>query len=123
MFANQMQIILYVEDVPKSVAFWQSLGFEIIDEQTADGTSIVEIAPSSESDARFVLYDKGFIEAHSPEVALNSSSIMFFSEDITTLYKKLLDTNVEVGDLIQMEERMVFNFADPDGNYFAVSGK
>lgn len=31
MFANQMQIILYVEDVPKSVAFWQSLGFEIID--------------------------------------------------------------------------------------------
>ena len=48
MFANQMQIILYVEDVPKSVAFWQSLGFEIIDEQTADGTSIVEIAPSSE---------------------------------------------------------------------------
>ena len=78
MFANQMQIILYVEDVPKSVAFWQSLGFEIIDEQTADGTSIVEIAPSSESDARFVLYDKGFIEAHSPEVALNSPSIMFF---------------------------------------------
>lgn len=123
MFANQMQIILYVEDVPKSVAFWQSLGFEIIDEQTADGTSIVEIAPSSESDARFVLYDKGFIEVHSPEVALNSPSIMFFSEDITTLYKKLLDTNVEVGDLIQMEERMVFNFADPDGNYFAVSGK
>ena len=29
MFANQMQIMLYVEDVPKSVAFWQSLGFEI----------------------------------------------------------------------------------------------
>ncbi|MDT2713161.1 VOC family protein [Enterococcus gallinarum] len=123
MFANQMQIMLYVEDVPKSVAFWQSLGFEIIDEQTADGTSVVEIAPSRESDARFVLYDKGFIGAHSPEVALNSPSIMFFSEDITTLYKKLLDTNVEVGDLIQMEERMVFNFADPDGNYFAVSGK
>lgn len=123
MFANQMQIMLYVEDVPKSVAFWQSLGFEVIDEQTADGTSVVELAPSSESDARFVLYDKGFIEAHSPEVVLNSPSIMFFSEDITTLYKQLLDTNVEVGDLIQMEERMVFNFADPDGNYFAVSGK
>jgi lactoylglutathione lyase len=25
--------------------------------------------------------------------------------------------------LIQMEEQLVFNFADPDGNYFAVSGK
>ena len=26
----------------------------------------------------------------------------------------------EVGELIQMEEQLVFNFADPDGNYFAV---
>ena len=48
---------------------------------------------------------------------------MFFAEDITTLYKKLLEMEAEVGELIQMEEQLVFNFADPDGNYFAVSGK
>ncbi|MBM9833740.1 VOC family protein, partial [Enterococcus faecalis] len=67
--------------------------------------------------------DREFIETHSPEVALNSPSIMFFAEDITTLYKKLLEMEAEVGELIQMEEQLVFNFADPDGNYFAVSGK
>ncbi len=28
---------------------------------------------------------------------------------------------IEIGELIQMEETLVFNFVDPDGNYFAVS--
>lgn len=123
MFSNQMQVMLYVDDVTKAVEFWQELGFVIIEQQTVDGTSVVEIAPSKEAGAHFVLYDREFIETHSPEVALNSPSIMFFAEDITTLYKKLLEMEAEVGELIQMEEQLVFNFADPDGNYFAVSGK
>ncbi|MDT2980026.1 VOC family protein [Enterococcus casseliflavus] len=123
MFSNQMQVMLYVDDVTKAVEFWQELGFVIIEQQTVDGTSVVEIAPLKEAEAHFVLYDREFIETHSPEVALNSPSIMFFAEDITTLYKKLLEMEAEVGELIQMEEQLVFNFADPDGNYFAVSGK
>lgn len=123
MFSNQMQVMLYVDDVTKAVEFWQELGFVIIEQQTVDGTSVVEIAPSKKAEVHFVLYDREFIETHSPEVALNSPSIMFFAEDITTLYKKLLEMEAEVGELIQMEEQLVFNFADPDGNYFAVSGK
>ncbi|WP_312497364.1 VOC family protein [Enterococcus sp.] len=123
MFSNNMQVMLYVADVPSAITFWQSVGFVIIDQQSVDGTSVVEIAPSAQADTHFVIYDRTFIEAHSPEVALNSPSIMFFSDDITALYKQMLEANVEVGDLIQMEEQMVFNFADPDGNYFAVSGK
>lgn len=123
MFSNKMQVMIYVADVPAAVAFWQSFGFVIIDQQSVDGTSVVEIAPSEHADTRFVIYDRTFIESHSPEVALNSPSIMFFSDDITSLYKKMIDLNVEMGDLIQMEEQLVFNFADPDGNYFAVSGK
>lgn len=123
MFSNQMQVMLYVDDVTKAVEFWQELGFVIIEQQTIDGTSVVEIALSKEAEVHFVLYDREFIETHSPEVALNSPSIMFFAEDITALYKKLLEMEAEVGELIQMEEQLVFNFADPDGNYFAVSGK
>ncbi|MDV7712390.1 VOC family protein [Enterococcus casseliflavus] len=123
MFSNQMQVMLYVDDVTKAVEFWQELGFVIIEQQTVDGTSVVEIASSKEAEAHFVLYDREFIETHSPEVVLNSPSIMFFAEDITILYKKLLEMEAEVGELIQMEEQLVFNFADPDGNYFAVSGK
>jgi lactoylglutathione lyase len=48
---------------------------------------------------------------------------MFVSNQIVDLYKKLLSMDVEVGELIQMEEQMVFNFADRDGNYYAISGK
>ncbi len=120
---QSMQVMLYVDDVTKAVEFWQELGFAIIEQQTVDGTSVVEIAPSKEAEAHFVLYDREFIETHSPEVALNSPSIMFLQKILRHFIKKLLEMEAEVGELIQMEEQLVFNFADPDGNYFAVSGK
>lgn len=94
-----------------------------MEQQELDGTLVVEIAPNKAAQVHFVLYDREFIESHSPEVATNSPSIMFNSEDITALYKKISTLDVEVGDMIQMEEQMIFNFADPDGNYYAVSGK
>ena len=58
MFSNQMQVMLYVDDVTKAVEFWQELGFAIIEQQTVDGTSVVEIAPSKEAEAHFVLYGR-----------------------------------------------------------------
>ena len=123
MLTDNMQLMIYVDDVQKAVDFWQALDFVIIDKQEVDGTMVVEIAPHDQAKTHFVIYDREFIQSHSPEVATNSPSLMFMSDDITTLYKKLLTLNVEVGDMIQMEEQMVFNFADPDGNYYAVSGK
>ena len=122
MFRNELQVMIYVDDVQKSVDFWQSLEFVVIDRQELDGTLVVEIAPSEKAQTHFVLYDRKFIEKHSPEVATNAASIMFQSNQIVDLYKKILSLNVEAGELIQMEEQMVFNFADPDGNYYAVSG-
>ncbi|KAF1302751.1 VOC family protein [Enterococcus saccharolyticus] len=123
MFTTNFQVMIYVDDVPKSVAFWEALDFVVIDKQELDGTLVVEIAPSSDAQGHFVLYDREFIQRHSPEVATNSASIMFNAENIIDLYKKITALDVEVGELIQMEEQMVFNFADPDGNYYAVSGK
>lgn len=122
MFTNELQVMIYVDDVQKSVDFWRSLEFVVIDRQELDGTLVVEIAPSEKAQTHFVLYDRKFIEKHSPEVATNAASIMFQSNQIVDLYKKILSLNVEAGELIQMEEQMVFNFADPDGNYYAVSG-
>lgn len=122
MFMNELQVMIYVDDVQKSVDFWQSLEFVVINRQELDGTLVVEIAPSEKAQTHFVLYDRKFIEKHSPEVATNAASIMFQSNQIVDLYKKILSLNVEAGELIQMEEQMVFNFADPDGNYYAVSG-
>ncbi|EFF24974.1 glyoxalase family protein [Enterococcus faecium E1679] len=48
---------------------------------------------------------------------------MFYSKDIFGLYKKMQTQSVTLGDMVQLGEEYVFNFADPDGNYFAVTGK
>ena len=49
---------------------------------------MVEIAPSESAEAIIVLYDLAFIQKHSPEVAGNTPSLMFASDDIIGLYKK-----------------------------------
>lgn len=121
MFSNKVQISLFVDDVKKAVDFWQSLDFAVIDSQETDGTLVVEIAPSEKAEMSFVLYDRNFIEKQSPGVATNPPQVMFFAENITDLYKKMKNLPIEIGELIQMEETLVFNFVDPDGNYFAVS--
>ncbi|MGM0124108.1 hypothetical protein IGI37_001482 [Enterococcus sp. AZ194] len=123
MFTNQIKIMLYVDDVEGSAEFWKSLGFYEFERQEMEGTLIVEIGLSESAESRFVLYDRKFIETHSPEVALNSPSIMFASDDIVALYKRLQEQGVVMGDLVKLGEEMVFNFSDNDGNYFAVSGK
>jgi len=48
---------------------------------------------------------------------------MFYSDDIFDLYKKMQAQGTVLGELVQLGEEYVFNFADPDGNYFAVTGK
>ncbi|MBF8808128.1 MAG: VOC family protein [Enterococcus lacertideformus] len=123
MFINEMKIMLYVDDIEKNVAFWKSVGFKELDRQKMDGTLIVEIAQSETATAYLVLYDREFIEQHSSEVAGSSPSLMFYSENVFELYKKMQELGTTVGDLVQLGEEYVFNFADPDGNYFAVTGK
>lgn len=121
MFSNKVQISLFVDDVQKAVAFWQSIDFVVIDTQETDGTLVVEVAPNKGAEIHFVIYDRNFIEEQSPGVATNPPQVMFFAENITDLYKKMQSIPIEVGELIQLEETLVFNFVDPDGNYFAVS--
>ncbi|WP_086349083.1 VOC family protein [Candidatus Enterococcus clewellii] len=122
MFTEQVKIMLYVNDVNESSKFWQSIGFIEKERDAVDGTIVVEIAPSETSSTRIVLYELAFIQQHSPEVAGNTPSLMFFSEDITGLYKGMQEQGVTLGDLVQLPGGdLVFNFADNDGNYFAVS--
>jgi predicted enzyme related to lactoylglutathione lyase len=124
MFTEQVKIMLYVNDVNESSKFWQSIGFIEKERDAVDGTIVVEIAPSEASSTRIVLYELAFIQQHSPEVAGNTPSLMFFSEDITGLYKGMKEAGVTLGELIQLPGgELVFNFADNDGNYFAVSGQ
>lgn len=116
--------MLYVDDVEANSQFWQSIGFTEIERQEIDNTLVVEVGMTEDSSAHIVLYDRKFIEEHSPEVGMNSPSLMFSSKNIFSLYKKMQENNNVLGELIQLSETdYVFNFADPDGNYFAVSGQ
>lgn len=123
MFSTNIQLMVYVDDVAKARDFWLALDFCLIEEQEMDGTLVVELAISKGAAVHFVLYDREFIERHSPEVATNAPSLMFFTEDIFALYKKMQANHVQVGELIQLTDKYVFNFADLDGNYFAVTGE
>lgn len=113
--------MLYVTDVEASSEFWQKIGFVEVERESVDGTVVAEIATSKTSEARIVLYDLAFIQQHSPEVAGNTPSLMFQSDDIMTLYKTMKESGVKVGEPVQLPTGLVFNFADNDDNYFAVS--
>lgn len=122
MFTNQIKIMLYVTDVEASAQFWKKIGFVEKQREAVDGTLVVEIAPSDKAETQLVLYELAFIQQHSPEVAGNTPSLMFFAEDILGLYQKMRSAGVQVGEMIQLPTGLVFNFVDNDGNYFAVSG-
>lgn len=123
MFSNQVKIMLYVNNVEESSQFWQTFGFVEKEREEVDGTLVVEIAPSESAEAIIVLYDLVFIQKHSPEVAGNTPSLMFASDDIIGLYKKMQEAGVTVGEMVQLPTGLVFNFADNDDNYFAVMGQ
>ncbi|HFL0399390.1 TPA: VOC family protein [Enterococcus faecium] len=122
MFTNEIKIMLYVDDVEKNATFWRAVGFAEKDRQEMDGTLIIEVGVE-DSQTSFLLYDRAFVESHSPGTATSASSLMFYSKDIFGLYKKMQTQSVTLGDMVQLGEEYVFNFADPDGNYFAVTGK
>lgn len=122
MFTDETQVMLYAADVAAAGAFWESLGFVILEESEADGTLVLEIAPSTESNLHLVLYDLNYVQSHSPEVNIAAPSILFTATDVLDLYQRMQVLNVTLGEMVQLGEQLIFNFADPEGNYFAVSG-
>lgn len=123
MFNEQVKVILYADDVKKASAFWQSLGFVEISFEALDGSQVAEVAMSENSTTHLVIYDREFIEKNDDEVAEPSPALIFGSDDVVGLYKKLQSVDVQLGDIAQIGEEYVFNFVDADGNYFVVSGK
>lgn len=114
------QIMLYVNDQDKAVEFWtEKLGFRVIHEEN-NGMRYIEVAPAN-AETSIVLHDKAFIAKMSPELNLGTPSLMFFSDDLDKLYSDLANKNVKVGELVTLPFGRVFNFADDEENYFAVT--
>jgi len=55
-----------------------------------------------------------------PELNLQTPSLLLFSENLDELYRDFKDKQITVGDMVTMPSGRVFNFADNEGNYFAV---
>jgi lactoylglutathione lyase len=119
------QIMLYVNNQDEALDFWtQKVGFTVITkEDNGQGMKWFEIAPTQEAETSIVLHNREFIAKLQPELNLSTPSLLFFSENLNQLHQQLSDKNVSVGEIVNMGFRKVFNFADSEGNYFAVMEK
>ncbi|PAQ12810.1 glyoxalase/bleomycin resistance/extradiol dioxygenase family protein [Bacillaceae bacterium SAOS 7] len=119
------QIMLYVNDQDKAVNFWtEKVGFSVISEEdNGQGMRWIEIAPTNDVETSIILHNKELISKMEPELNVGTPSLMFFSKNLDKLYNDLSNKNVTVGEIVNMPSGRVFNFADSEGNYFAVMEK
>ncbi|MEH7504639.1 VOC family protein [Neobacillus drentensis] len=119
------QIMLYVNNQEESLKFWtEKAGFSLISEQdNGQGMKWFEIAPTKDAQTSIVLHNKELVAQFSPEVNLGTPSLLFFTKDLDQMYKDFSDKNITVGEVVNVPEGRVFNFADDEGNYFAIVEK
>ncbi|MGZ9586620.1 VOC family protein [Paenibacillus marinisediminis] len=116
------QIMLYVNNQDEAVGFWtEKVGFHVVSEENnGQGMRWIEIAPTKGAETSIILHNKEFVAKMSPEMNLGTPSLMFFSEHFDQLHDDLSNKNVKVGEIVNIPSGRVFNFADPEDNYFAV---
>jgi lactoylglutathione lyase len=119
------QVMLYVNNQDEAVQFWtEKVGFSVIaEEDNGQGMRWIEIAPTKGTETSIILHNKEFVAKMSPELHLGAPSLMFFSENLDELHSDLSNKNVTVGDIVNMPQGRIFNFADSENNYFAVMEK
>ena len=117
------QVMVYVEDQDKAVKFWtEKAGFAVIADEGSEeqGVRWIEIAPTIDAATTIVLHDKEVISKLSPELELGTPSLMFYTDGVDQLYADFKKRGVTTGELVNMGIGRSFNFADDEGNYFAV---
>lgn len=114
--------MLYVNNQDETVKFWtEKAGFSVISEEdNGQGMRWIEIAPTKDAETTIILHNKELIAKMQPELNLQTPSLLLFSDNLDALYQDFKDKQVTVGDMVTMPSGRVFNFADNEGNYFAV---
>lgn len=117
--------MLYVNNQEEAIKFWtEKAGFVVIsDDNNGQGMRWIEIAPSKNTETSIVLHNKELIAKMQPELNLHTPSLLFFTDNLDQLYKDFSEKQITVGELVTMPTGRVFNFADNEGNYFAVLEK
>lgn len=120
------QVMLYVDNQDEILRFWtEQVGFSIIAESGKDEDfRWIEIAPDKNAETSFVLHNKQVIAEIQPELNLGTPSILLFADNLDKLYKEFKEKGITVGEMVKMPTgEKVFNFADPENNYFAIVEK
>jgi len=122
MISRLAQVMIYVNDQDRIVAFWTDvMEFSIVGGfDDGKGVRWVELAPSASSETRIVIHNRDFVAKVSPEVNLGSPSLIFGSNKLESLHDHLARHNANPGEIMEVPEGRVFNFCDPEGNYFAI---
>ncbi|MEI8095606.1 MAG: VOC family protein [Spirochaetales bacterium] len=116
------QIMLYAVDQEKIARFWiDNLGFQEVGRQNYGDTFAIELADGSGTTTKLVLQNKVAVAARQPELTLATPSILLQGTDLPALHARLKAAGGFVGDLVTFPGcKQVFNFADPESNYFAI---
>lgn len=116
------QVMLYVQN-PRVVAdFWvRQAGFVELGQQVGpEGAVVIEVAPSLQADTTLVLYSRDMVAKYEPELSLGTPSIVFSSRNLAETHRTLQANGVKTGEPTEIYGMLTFNFADNEGNYFAV---
>ncbi|EFR99656.1 VOC family protein [Listeria seeligeri] len=119
------QVMLYVEDQAAVRDFWvEKLDFVVVSEEVVNGEiQWIEIAPTNDVETTFVLQNKKKVAEMNPDMNLGTPSILLFGENVAELYEEYKNKGITVGELVDLPMGRVFNFADNEGNYFAICEK
>ncbi|MBC1486347.1 VOC family protein [Listeria seeligeri] len=119
------QVMLYVEDQAAVRDFWvEKLDFVVVSEEVVNGEiKWIEIAPTKGVETTFVLQNKKIVAEMNPDMNLGTPSILLFGENVAELYEEYKNKGITVGELVDLPMGRVFNFADNEGNYFAICEK
>lgn len=121
MISKLGQVMIYVNDQDRAVEFWtKQLNFVVKSDEDNGHMRWIEIAPTEQVETTLILHNKKLIAEMQPELNLGTPSLMFISNNVEELYEKLTNNGITVGEMVQMGQDKIFNFADYEQNYFAV---
>lgn len=121
MIAQLQEVMLYVDDQENAKQFWtDKLNFHVVSDDVTNDMRVIILKPTPDAVTAIVLHDKAKVEAMEMGVDTGTPSLMFVSEDIHALYDNLKSKGVTVGEKVEMNGGIVFNFADDEDHYFAV---
>lgn len=107
--------MLYRDDPRAVAAWWQTtLGATPVTELTLPGGETAPVLAIGGIELAF--FSRAFIAKYSPEVANMEPSVMLYATDFAALHDRLPGA----GEIVADAGTRAFNFADPEGHYFAI---